>query len=572
MVYFLHHYELPVIIRQAQLQQIIIRNRNVGGHGAAAAAAGGNPAAAAQPGQPAQHQQRQGSEGQGNITVRNPYGAGVLGVSYRGVGGGEPRPANLIVSGLASFRLRPQLRPNNNNNLDAPNNNTVNAAAANNNNNIDNGPEPGIPGEPLGRQGFAWNQADTLIANIRNIALTARRIVNGGGGAAENNATAAAAGEASGDALPLPTGGPDGGGAAEGGAHHHHHHHHHHHVHRRLPTIMNLAHLQRISLGRITISPQFTGLVNAAASTTPGDGGVAVVGAAAAPAAEHESQVVVVSAEENNGCNESEAVGALPGSDQMAAAEESVPETESNARRQESDPSAADVLPGSSSAGGGATGDLIIGATSTGDKLLSLAGQNIVGPGTGLGDEKEEKEGDVGGIGDGSMDKLNLAEVTGKVTSLDSNADDPEATTMMVMKEQLSLSPAYCSDQKTTERKCSGSEVVSSLLSTAAVASSSSGKDDEITVEERSQVAKCLITANGSSAQEVVVDSSEGRLGVAMGNGDGQVAAMSLSPVKVDKLVNLNVNCNQRMLSSSLTEDAGQEQLTDGSSSVDDGN
>lgn len=478
---------------------------------------GANPAtgaaapAGAQPGQQAQAGQqppRPGDVGAGNITIRNPYGAGVLGVSYRP---GEPRPANLIVSGLASFRLRPHHRVTNNNNVDAQNNNTVNAAGeavGGNNNNNNAGPV----GLAQGRLGFVWNQADTIIGNIRNIALalTARRIANGpennntGQGGVGGNGTGGVSGDA-------PVGD---GNQQQPPQQHHHHHHHHHHVHRRLPTIMNLAHLQRISLGRITISPQFTGLVNGTGTTTTENGG-------AIPEA-GTAQVEVVTTAENNGCNESESAS---GSEQAMA--ESGPETESNARRQESDPRDDALLESGSS--GGALGDLITGATATGDKLLSQAGV----------------EGERAVAVDGSMDKLNSVEMDSKVerSSLGINSDAGEIAT------NVQGLPDGSSDQKTRERKLGVDGVVSSIATrkdadTDAIRVDSSVSNELPRLGQR-QVENCL----AGSHEEVVVDSSDGRTtGVDIGSGGQGVT----SPVEVGKLVNLNVNYNQTMLSSTL--------------------
>lgn len=477
---------------------------------------GANPAtgaaapAGAQPGQQAQAGQqppRPGDVGAGNITIRNPYGAGVLGVSYRP---GEPRPANLIVSGLASFRLRPHHRATNNNNADAQNNNTVNAAGeavGGNNNNT------GPVGLAQGRLGFAWNQADTIIGNIRNIALAlrARRIANGpenntaGQGGVGGNGTGGVSGDA-----PV-------GDASQQLPQQHHHHHHHHHVHRRLPTIMNLAHLQRISLGRITISPQFTGLVNGTGTTTttaqPAENGGASPEAGTAQ---------VVTTVENNGCNESESAS---GSEQAMA--ESGPETESNARRQESDPRDDALL--ESGSGGGAMGDLITGATATGDKLLSQAGV----------------EGERAVAVDGSMDKLNSVEMDSKVerSSLGINSGAGEIAT------NVQGLPDGSSDQKTRERKLGVDGVVSSIATrkdddTDAIRVDSSVSNELPRLGQR-QVENCL----AGSHQEVVVDSSDWRT---TGVDIGSVGEGATSSVEVGKLVNLNVNYNQSMLSSTL--------------------
>lgn len=532
MIYFFHHYELPVIIRQAQLQQIIIRNRTGGGVGGGLGGGGG-----AGGGGGGGHGGGGGNNGQ-PPGPQQPRPGGLLGMSYR-----DPRQGDLV----ASIRLRPYRPTMNNNNVDAQNNNTINAArtglvggvAAPVGNNAAgiNPREGGRPGRTFALPG--WNQEQTIIGNIRHIALTAGRIVRGPGnnnnnasGGGNNTATATngagtAAGPLSGD---NQGGGGGGYAAASVGVsdsreeqiqlqrdqqHHHHHHHHHHHVHRRLPTIMNLAHLQRISLGRITISPQFTGTPdsgsqnNEVAEGRPGNEQVGVVGTRAG----------------NNGCNESEA----------STTAESAPEMESNARGQESndsDPSAATV---SSSTGNG--GDLII---ERGDKLSeSVAG----------------------------IERIDECEVEISRTTEDVVA--PDAAVMEVDEgggEKIDL-PREGGGGEDEKRGKEGMSIdKSSSMSTE-------GRVPEAELGCTTTAGPEVVRAGGSSDQKTegprlgVVSAGEKEIKVPDEDDGWQEvqeckgsAAGEEDDGEVDKLVNLNVNCNQRMLNSTLNGVLGDGQ------------
>lgn len=516
MIYFFHHYELPVIIRQAQLQQIFIRNRNVGGGGV-----GGNQDANQQ-NQPPTAEPRPGPP----VNVHNIRYNGLLGV-FRS----EPRPGNVVVGGLASFRMRPY-SPNNNNLNTHNNNNTVNGpngptiaggvgASDGNNGQTNAAAESGgrrpILGATVWQPLQLGNRTAAIIGGIRYI-LGGGRIVaplNVNNNNAGNNDTANNSAGQTGAAGSAPDQGattvtssslsvdPSSTPAEPGGdtesptiGGDRQQHHHHPHLHRRLPGIVNLAHLQRISLGRITISPD-----SARTAETP-------VNRA------HSTGATTVSP--NNRCNESEAqIG--DGNGNGGSGDGRTPEMESNVR-QESDSHRSASMNRN-------TADLIIEA---GDKLPdaidnidqvgggagavfnTVTGQVCAGGSgsTSSGDEQKNKHEE---SARGSMCSGSPGGESGPITSMDKLNSDGVSSKVRVPEGREATAELVAVDQKA-----------------------------KTTMKLPLTFAGCELTGDSNLSPVRSADSGDALVGQPAGEGGDA------------KLANINVNCNQHIINATL--------------------